>query len=85
LTMTVWDPVSKQPYFKTAACRVTRVRDGVGPASAPTTAASAPVTATVPATEGGGRLSTAKVLEQTPPYPNDPAGHDQTSGDVEVV
>ena len=25
LTMTVWDPVSKQPYFKTAACRVTRV------------------------------------------------------------
>ncbi|KQU68936.1 hypothetical protein ASC58_09790 [Phycicoccus sp. Root101] len=22
LTMTVWDPVSKQPYFKTAACRV---------------------------------------------------------------
>jgi anaerobic selenocysteine-containing dehydrogenase len=29
LTMTVWDPVSKQPYFKTAACRVT-------PAQAPT-------------------------------------------------
>jgi anaerobic selenocysteine-containing dehydrogenase len=25
LTMTVWDPVSKQPVFKTAACRVTRV------------------------------------------------------------
>jgi anaerobic selenocysteine-containing dehydrogenase len=25
LTMTVWDPVSKQPIFKTAACRVTRV------------------------------------------------------------
>jgi anaerobic selenocysteine-containing dehydrogenase len=23
LTMTVWDPVSKQPYFKTAACRIT--------------------------------------------------------------
>jgi ferredoxin-nitrate reductase len=22
LTMTVWDPVSKQPVFKTAACRV---------------------------------------------------------------
>ena len=28
LTMTVWDPVSKQPHFKTAACRVTRVRGG---------------------------------------------------------
>jgi ferredoxin-nitrate reductase len=25
LTMTVWDPVSKQPTFKTAACRVTPV------------------------------------------------------------
>jgi anaerobic selenocysteine-containing dehydrogenase len=86
LTMTVWDPVSKQPYFKTAACRVTKLRDGVGPAPAPTTtAASAPVTATVPATEGGGPLTTAKVLEQTPPYPSDPAGHAQTSSDAEVV
>ena len=27
LTMTVWDPVSKQPTFKTAACQVTRVRE----------------------------------------------------------
>ncbi|GAA1937205.1 molybdopterin oxidoreductase family protein [Nocardioides marmoribigeumensis] len=26
LTMTVWDPVSKQPTFKTAACQVTKVR-----------------------------------------------------------
>ena len=25
LTMTIWDPVSKQPLFKTAACRLTRV------------------------------------------------------------
>lgn len=28
LTMTVWDPVSKQPTFKTAACRLTRVEEG---------------------------------------------------------
>ena len=28
LTMTVWDPVSKQPTFKTAACRVTRLAAG---------------------------------------------------------
>ena len=42
LTMTVWDPVSKQPYFKTAACRVTKVGTGDGPSPAPTTAASAP-------------------------------------------
>ena len=25
LTLTAWDPVSKQPYFKTAACRVAKV------------------------------------------------------------
>lgn len=31
LTMTVWDPVSKQPCFKTAACRVTRVDDRDAP------------------------------------------------------
>ena len=28
LTMTIWDPVSKQPLFKTAACRVSKVRTG---------------------------------------------------------
>jgi anaerobic selenocysteine-containing dehydrogenase len=53
LTMTVWDPVSKQPYFKTAACRVVKLRDGDRPAPAPTTAASAPVTPGVPPTAGG--------------------------------
>jgi anaerobic selenocysteine-containing dehydrogenase len=35
LTMTIWDPVSKQPYFKTAACRVTRLREGNAPSPAP--------------------------------------------------
>jgi anaerobic selenocysteine-containing dehydrogenase len=75
LTMTVWDPVSKQPYFKTAACRVTKVRDGEGASPAPTTAASAPVSSAagaVPATEGGAATSTT-VLGDTPNYPNDPA------------
>src|SRR6478752_1967709 len=72
LTMTVWDPVSKQPTFKTAACRVTRVRDGDGPAPAPTTTASAPATAPPagrqprPTAGGGPTLST--VLEDTPHY-----------------
>jgi anaerobic selenocysteine-containing dehydrogenase len=28
LTMTIWDPVSKQPLFKTAACRVSRIAPG---------------------------------------------------------
>lgn len=42
LTLTDWDPVSKQPIFKTAAAQVHRVRAGIGPAPAPTTTASAP-------------------------------------------
>jgi len=72
LTMTIWDPVSKQPYFKTAACRVTKVRDGDGPAPAPTTAASAPSSSDVPPTRGGAPTS-SEVLDETPHYPNDPA------------
>ncbi|GAB3221470.1 molybdopterin oxidoreductase family protein [Mycolicibacterium hippocampi] len=43
LTLTDWDPVSKQPIFKTAAAQLHRVRGGNGRALAPTTAASAPV------------------------------------------
>jgi ferredoxin-nitrate reductase len=43
LTMTEWDPVSKQPYFKVGAARVTKVADGDGaPAPAPTVGAPAP-------------------------------------------
>ena len=45
LTMTAWDPVSKQPIFKTAAVKVERIGEGVGPAPAPAEAASAPVEA----------------------------------------
>jgi predicted molibdopterin-dependent oxidoreductase YjgC len=75
LTMTVWDPVSKQPYFKTAACRVTKLRDGDGTSPAPTTAASAPARARVPATAGGAPTSSS-VLPQTPRYPLDPSQAD---------
>ncbi len=73
LTMTVWDPVSKQPYFKTAACRISKVRDGDGPSPAPTTAASAPAPAVpaVPPTHGGAP-ATSEVV-QTPRYLHDPA------------
>jgi anaerobic selenocysteine-containing dehydrogenase len=54
LTMTDWDPASKQPLFKTAAARVERVAAGDGtPSAAPTTTASAPATSGVPRTEGG--------------------------------
>jgi anaerobic selenocysteine-containing dehydrogenase len=53
LTITDWDPVSKQPIFKTAAAQVTRVRTGCGAAPAPPTAASAPSSPEVPDTVGG--------------------------------
>lgn len=53
LTLTDWDPVSKQPIFKTAAAQLRRVSGSTTPAAAPTTGASAPVSAYVEATAGG--------------------------------
>ena len=44
LTITAWDPVSKQPAFKGGAVRVVRLSAGTGPAPAPDTTASAPAT-----------------------------------------
>lgn len=46
LTLTAWDPVSKQPEFKVSAVSVQRIRAGDGPAPAPTNTASAPVVPT---------------------------------------
>ncbi|TQN35368.1 molybdopterin dinucleotide binding protein [Blastococcus colisei] len=54
LTLTDWDPVSKQPIFKTAAAAVERISKAKGQVSAaPTTTGSAPVTGSVPPTTGG--------------------------------
>jgi anaerobic selenocysteine-containing dehydrogenase len=54
LTITDWDPVSKQPLFKTAAAAVERIaREDGTPAPAPTTTASAPVAGVAPPTTGG--------------------------------
>ncbi|MBT2502866.1 molybdopterin oxidoreductase family protein [Curtobacterium sp. ISL-83] len=54
LTMTEWDPVSKQPIFKVAAVRVEKVADATGPSPAPTTTASRPAEPNdVPETVGG--------------------------------
>ncbi|WP_308170459.1 molybdopterin oxidoreductase family protein [[Mycobacterium] fortunisiensis] len=64
LTLTDWDPVSKQPIFKTAAARLRRVEPGRGPAPAPTTAASAPITSGVPATSGGITTEVTEVTEE---------------------
>jgi hypothetical protein len=69
LTITDWDPLSKQPIFKTAAASVRRLSQAKGPSSAPTTTASAPVTAAVPATVGGPQ-ATSQNASLKPP-----AGH----------
>jgi anaerobic selenocysteine-containing dehydrogenase len=64
MTLTDWDPVSKQPIYKTAAARLRKVRatppDRNG--HAPTTAASAPVNASVPATVGGAMAGVTEVV-----------------------
>ena len=43
LTLTAWDPVSKQPIFKTAAVKLERLGVGEGAAPAPRQTASAPI------------------------------------------
>jgi anaerobic selenocysteine-containing dehydrogenase len=54
LTLTDWDPVSKQPLFKTAAASVRLVERGSGmPSPAPTTTGSAPAAGSPPPTRGG--------------------------------
>ncbi len=47
LTLTAWDPVSKQPMYKLAAVAVTKVADGGGTAApAPMIGGSAPLEST---------------------------------------
>ncbi|MEI7033662.1 nitrate reductase [Streptomyces pratensis] len=72
-TITDWDPVSKQPLFKTAAAAVTLVEKSAGqPAPAPTTTASAPSRPSgARPTEGG---ATAGVLESTDTGQDDTVG-----------
>ncbi len=54
LTITDWDPVSKQPLFKTAAAAVRLVAPADRrPSAAPTTTASAPAAGSPPPTRGG--------------------------------
>jgi anaerobic selenocysteine-containing dehydrogenase len=63
LTLTDWDPVSKQPLFKTAAAAVRRVRRGRRtPSPAPTTTASAPVAGSPPPTRGDAASEAEEVL-----------------------
>ncbi|SEP82616.1 nitrate reductase [Arthrobacter sp. OV608] len=68
LTLTEWDPVSKQPVYKTAAVRVTKVADATGPAPAPTTTASRPARAgRVLATVGGAAGEVSETIAPTEP------------------
>ncbi len=53
LTITDWDPVSKQPLYKSGAVQVVKVADADGPAPAPTNTASAPVEPLEVSTRGG--------------------------------
>jgi ferredoxin-nitrate reductase len=55
LTITEWDPASKQPLYKVGAVKVTKIAGAGGtPAPAPTTTASAPASdGQVPGTAGG--------------------------------
>jgi hypothetical protein len=69
LTMTIWDPVSKQPLFKTAACRVTKVDNGASSDREP----PGPTSDARGQEANGGSPTSSQVLSQTPRYPNDPA------------
>jgi anaerobic selenocysteine-containing dehydrogenase len=62
LTITEWDPASKQPLYKVGAVRVTKISGSGGtPAPAPTTTASAPTSGVSMAGTMGGR--DAEIIE----------------------
>jgi anaerobic selenocysteine-containing dehydrogenase len=68
LSVTDWDPVSRQPMFKTAAAQLVRVASGGAvPAPAPTTAASAPLMAGVRETTGGPPAMVVELLARETP------------------
>ncbi|WP_435769500.1 molybdopterin oxidoreductase family protein [Nocardioides sp. SYSU DS0651] len=66
LTLTDWDPASKQPIYKTAAAAASRVETSSGtPSAAPTTTASRPVAGAVPPTVGGPPAMASEDFETT--------------------
>ncbi len=75
-TVTDWDPVSKQPLFKTSAAALTLVARGDGsPSPAPTTTASAPAEdAVVPPTAATAAGAAAETGQEPTAFPHDPQG-----------
>jgi hypothetical protein len=66
LTLTAWDPVSKQPIYKVAAVALTRLADGEGqPAAAPTVGGPAPVEPGIPPTVGGDAALVSSTFEES--------------------
>ena len=68
LTITEWDPVSKQPILKNAAVRIAKIADGTVASPAPTTTASRPVSPAgrgrrVPPTVGGPAAQARETIE----------------------
>ncbi|WP_084780250.1 molybdopterin oxidoreductase family protein [Planobispora rosea] len=64
LTATGWDPVSKQPYYKISAVRVSKAADAGGTlSSAPTTGAASPHDPRVPVTAGGPQAEAREWIE----------------------
>ena len=63
LTITDWDPASKQPLLKAGAVSVRKVADGSGPAPAPTTGASTPATGDLEPTRGDESATVAETIE----------------------
>jgi anaerobic selenocysteine-containing dehydrogenase len=61
LTITEWDPSSKQPLYKSGACRIERVAAGEGAAAAPTTAASRPLASLSPTAGGQAAMAREEV------------------------
>jgi len=66
LTLTEWDPASKQPLYKVGAVKVTKIADSGGaPSPAPTTTASAPASeGSVPETSGGEDAEVEETVER---------------------
>jgi anaerobic selenocysteine-containing dehydrogenase len=64
LTLTDWDPVSKQPIYKVAAAQVAKLEDADGRRSpAPTTTASRPLSSVGTPTRGGGSAVVSELIE----------------------